>query len=192
MSSMWSSKAGQVPSVVSKDDLFEGVKDDEEHSINQSNLSAHYKIILKSATYQWFLMSLKRESIFQLGTSQPRIRQSILDKLPTEKFSKRRAPNVHEVFFRLEWQKPMEERLQYEFSEVLKCPGRFSRESIVTTGSPQEAQGLTMRQYLVQIWPANGLKLSNTPQTAIVNFDQRFYGKSANYMRFSAMLIRTQ
>jgi len=176
---IWNSKAGQDLSVIPNDNFFEGVKDDEEDSIDQSDLSAYHQIILDSSAYKWFLMSLKNESILQLVTSERRIRQIILDKLPTGTISKQRTPNFHEVTFNLEWQHAMEEKLRHELSEELKGPYRSPREPIVMTGSPREMQGLTIRQYLTQTWPTNGFQIFNALQRTIMNFDKKFSGKSA-------------
>jgi hypothetical protein len=85
--SMWNSKDGQDHTAHQNEDLFEGVKDDEEESIDQSELSAYHNIIVDSSAYKWFLANLVKESILKLGTLQPRIRQRILDELPTGKLA---------------------------------------------------------------------------------------------------------
>jgi hypothetical protein len=86
---MWSSKAEQDHSVLPNTELFEGVQDDNKDPINQSKLSAYHKIILDSTAYEWFLQSVATEAIIELETSQPRIRQYILNKLSTGTVSKR-------------------------------------------------------------------------------------------------------
>ena len=108
---MWSSKAGQDYSVHLNTKLFEGVQDDDEDPIDQSDLSTYQKNILDSPAYEWFLGNVTKESILKLETPQQCIRQQILDKLPTGTISERRTPKVYKVTFDLEWQHTMEKRL---------------------------------------------------------------------------------
>ncbi len=176
--SMWISKTGQDYPIHHNADLFEGVKDDEEDPIDQSELSAYHKIILDSPAYEWFLSNVVKESIIKLETSQPRIRQLILDKLPTGIISKRRTPKVYEVTFDLEWQHTMEERLRHELSEESKYPKPFFRGFIVMIGSPCEAQGLTIKEYLTQTWPMTGLKLFDALRKAATSFARHSFGES--------------
>jgi len=166
---MWNRNAGQDHSVQLIEDLFEGVKDDEEDSIDQSEFSVYHNIIVGSPAYKWFLTSLTRESMLQLRTPQPRIRQRILDKLPTGTISKRRNPDIHKVTFELEWDDAMEESLRHEYPEQWGRSYRLFRSSIILTGSPREAQGLTMGQYLAQTWPTIGLQLLFSLHAAVIN-----------------------
>lgn len=112
--SMWMSKAEQDHSAQPKGDLFEGVKEVEEDSINQVELSGYHSIIVESPAYKWFLTNVANEFNLQLGTPQPRIRQRILDELPTGTISKQRNPYTYEVTIDLEWHQPMEKRFQDE------------------------------------------------------------------------------
>jgi hypothetical protein len=182
---MWNSKAGEDHSFILNEDLFEEVQDDEENSIAPSDLTAYHKIVLESTAYKLFLLSLKSESSLQLETSEPRIRQRILDRLPTGLTSKRRAPSVHEVTFGLPWGHKMEERLRKELlvlSEKLKGPDQSFNQLIITTGSLREAQGLTIKQYLAQTWPTNGLQILHTLQMAITKLEKNFICKSIDQM----------
>src|SRR5947207_15353213 len=70
---MWDSKAGDDYSLIESDDLFKGVKDDEDEIIDQVDLPAYYKIILDSAAYGWLLASLRKESFLQWSAIQPRV-----------------------------------------------------------------------------------------------------------------------
>jgi hypothetical protein len=175
---MWISKTGQDYPIHHNADFFEGVKDDDEDLIDQSELDAYHKIILDSPAYEWFLSNVVKESIIKLEISQPRIRQRILDKLPTGIISKHRIPKAYEVTFDLEWQHTMEERLRHELSEESKYPKPFFREFIVMTGSPCEAQGLTIKEYLTQTWPVTGLKLFDALGNAVTSIAQHSLGKS--------------
>jgi hypothetical protein len=176
--SMWMSKAEQDYSAQPKGELFEGVKEDEEDSIDQDELSGYHNIIVESPAYEWFLTNIANEFILQLGTPQPRIRQQILDGLPTGTISKRRSPDTHEVTIDLEWHHAMEERLRDELLVGPRRPSRLFRSSIVMAGSPREAQGLTIKQYLARTWPTTGFQLLDALDKATTNFERDSYGKS--------------
>ncbi|KAN0089561.1 hypothetical protein V8E51_019821, partial [Hyaloscypha variabilis] len=163
---MWVSKAGQESSVHPNTELFEGVQDEAEDPTNESNLSTYHKNILDSPAYEWFLENVAKESILKLETPRPRIRQQILDQLPPGTISKRRTPKFYEIIFELEWQHDMELGLQYE---LLVESQRQTQPSIVMTGSPWKAQGLSMKHYLAQTWPTTGLQLLDTLEQAIIN-----------------------
>jgi hypothetical protein len=157
---MWIRNAGQDYPMQLNDDLFEGVKD-EDDSIDQNETSGYYNIIVNSPAYKWFLTSLEKESTLQLETPHPRIRQQILDKLPNRNISKKRNPDIYEVIFDLQWDYLMTEKLQYVLSEDTRSLTQSYRPPIVITGSPREAQVLTIQQYLAQTWPLTGLQFLN-------------------------------
>ncbi|KAH7370148.1 hypothetical protein BKA65DRAFT_12028 [Rhexocercosporidium sp. MPI-PUGE-AT-0058] len=169
---MWSSKAEQDHPGLPNTELFEGVQDDDDDPIDQSELSTYHKTILDSTAYEWFLWNVASEAMIRLETSQPRIRQHILDKLPTGTISKRQTPKVYEVIFDLEWHHAKEERLQYELSEEFNHP---LRPSIIITGSPRQAQGLSIKQYLAQTWPMIGLHLLEALNKATMNTSKHYY-----------------
>lgn len=174
---MWNSNSAQKDSVVPYEDLFEGVGDHEEDEIDQSALSAYHKIILSSPAYEWFIATVAKESVLRSETDHQRIRRHILDKLPTGIISKRRTPDMHQVMFKLEWHHSMNERLRCELSENL-LPVQPHRPSIIMTGSTQEAQGLTIKQYLAQTWPITGLQILEVLHTAVTRHTQQSYGRS--------------
>jgi len=172
--SMWNSKSGQVPSLISKDEFFEGVDDDDEGLLFQNDANSLNQAVLETTAYKWFLATLAKESTLQWGTSGSGIRQTILDNLSTGKLSKRRSPNVHEVTFHLEWVYHMQAIL----SEELRDPDRLYHDSIIATGTALEAQGLTIKQYLLQTWPTIGLQLFEVLQRMSGNLGWPIYGKS--------------
>jgi hypothetical protein len=175
---MWTSKAGQDHSVHSKEELFEGVKDEEEDAIDQSELSAYHNIIVDSPAYQWLLTNLSNEFLLQSWTTEPRIRQRILDKLPTGTISKQRSPDIHEFTFELELNNAMQESILNGFPQHRRLSNRSFRSFFVLTGSPWEAQGLTVEQYLAQTWPITGLQLIDALEKATTNLARHSLGKS--------------
>jgi hypothetical protein len=187
---MWNSKARQESAPLPTE-LFEGVKDEEEDPIDDSELTRYYTIILQSPAYEWFINALAKESSLQFDTPQPRIRQRILDKLPTGKISKRSTPDIHQVTIDLEWRHSMEEMLRLEVLEELNSSIQSYSSPIIITGSQQAAQGLSIKQYLAQTWPITGLQLLYTLTTGIDIAPQShgMFNPSANSYD---MLIRIQ
>ncbi|KAE9362873.1 hypothetical protein N431DRAFT_424261, partial [Stipitochalara longipes BDJ] len=183
--SMWNSKSEQIPSLISKDQLFEGVNNDDEDLLDPSDLNSFNQAVLGSTAYKWFLITLAKESSLQWRTSESRIRQKILDKLPTGTLSKRRSPNVHEITFRLGWGYHMKAIL----SEELRDPDRLCYDSIIATGTPLEAQGLTIKQYLLQTWPMIGLQLLEVLQRMSRNLNRPFYASLAGNVQLEVQLM---
>jgi hypothetical protein len=157
---MWIRNSGQDYPIRPNDDLFEGVKDDED-STHENEISAYHNIIINSPAYKWFLTNLEKESTLQLETPHPRIRQQILDKLPTRTISKRQNPEIYKINFYHKWDYEMVDKLQHVLSEESGYLIQPYRPRIVMTGYSQEAQGLTIQQYLAQTWPSTGLHLLN-------------------------------
>jgi hypothetical protein len=186
--SMWDSKAGEDRSVIETDDLYQGVKDDEDEITDRVDLPVYHKTILDSAAYEWFLASLRKEITLQWSATQPRvmvesIRQRILDQLPTGTISKRRALGGHEVKFDLQWGDTFKGWLEHEnFDQLIGSDQSFA-ELITVTGSAEEAQALTIKQYLSQTWPASGQRLLDVLQNTINSRYHHYSGKITNYRR---------
>ncbi|KFY28123.1 hypothetical protein V491_00626 [Pseudogymnoascus sp. VKM F-3775] len=167
--SMWDSKSGENDTVTESDELFKGVRDEDDEITNEVDLSIYHGIILKSPSYEWLLSSLKKECFLQWGLRQPRImvdniRQNVLDKLPTRTISKRRPNRGCGVKFIIQQNDDTEggNRLLWKsISETLLS------ELITVTGCQEESQALTVKQYLHQTWPTCGLQLLSALQKAI-------------------------
>ena len=182
---MWDRKASVVDTEVEKDDFFSGVKDAEEEDIEPATLPAYIKTVLDSSSYEWFIASLKKQLLLQLNAMQPHntveaIRQRILEKLPTGSISKKHAPYAHTVTFDIDWQEAMEKRLRNEVLEPsLRSSGSLF-DYMTVTGSPDEAQALTIRQYMNQTWPANGLQLLDILQGMLTSSNGHYSGEILN------------
>jgi hypothetical protein len=184
--SMWNSKAGEDRLVIETDDLYQGVKDDEDEITDRVGLPEYHKIILNSAAYEWFLASLKKEITLQWSVTQPRvmvesIRQRILDQLPTGTISKRKALGGHEVQFDLQCGDTFKRWLKHENFDQLIRPDQLFTELITVTGSADEAQALTIKQYLSQTWPTSGLRLLDVLENTINSRYHHYSGKITNY-----------
>ncbi|KUJ16939.1 uncharacterized protein LY89DRAFT_733938 [Mollisia scopiformis] len=156
---MWSSKAEEDHPLSERDEFFKGVKDEDE-IIPEIDLAVYQQVILNSPAYEWFISSVRKELSIQCSTNQPpvmieNIRRKILEKLPTGVLSKRRALGACEVQFELRWENEKEGELPNElYTQLTQVEN-----SLVLTGSPKVAQGLTVREYLSQTWLANGSRL---------------------------------
>jgi hypothetical protein len=182
---MWDQNVGHDIPILPCDDLFNGVnEDDEEDSSQEEELSKYHHLLVESPAYKWFLTSLSNESVIQLESSHPRIRQQILEKLPTGKISKRRTPVIHEVSFNVEWRPTMNERLLCAYSEDMNGPNLPHNESLVITGSPNKSQALTMKQYITQTWSSNGSLVFDVLYTASTSANKYIHSKSTNCTSF--------
>jgi len=177
---MWSSKAKENHPVAERDDLFKGVKDEDENILG-IDLAVYQQAILNSPAYEWFLSSVRKELSLQWSTNQPpvmieNIRKKILEKLPTGILSKRRALGACEVQFDLQWEDEKEGDLSHElYIQLTKAEN-----SLVLTGSPKVAQELTIREYLSQTWFTNGSRLLDVILEAVHDSDYTYSGEAFN------------
>ena len=170
--------------VFENDTHFEGVEDEVDDLTEVTKLPLYNNRILKSAAYEWFIVTLKKESALQWTATYPRvmiedIRRKILNQLSTQITGKRRAPDTHSVTFGLVWQDTMGKQL---LCKVEKPTGseKTSSENIIITGSREEAQALTVQQYFRQTWPANWQRLLEVLRKAI---DSSGYSSGMNISR---------
>ncbi|KAL6409982.1 Homeobox protein HOY1 [Ilyonectria robusta] len=172
---LWQSKDAENPTHTAEaldEDLFEGVNDDEDGPIEEVNLPTYCKTIFDSPAYEWFLSNCRKEVMLQWGRSCPRtmtecIRRNLLSRFPTGTISKRYAPKPHELTFVLKWNSLMEHRLQNENFEPSSWPAQSLPIFVALTGSPDEAQALTIKEYMNQTWPTNSAKMFDAIQNAI-------------------------
>ncbi|KAH7144199.1 hypothetical protein B0J13DRAFT_622763 [Dactylonectria estremocensis] len=166
--SLWRSRDNEdAASEVEADEYFYGVKDDEDQDdhIENIGLSVYQKVITDSQAYKWFLATCKKEvSLQQEATksgvmTNESIRRSLMEKLPTGTISKRHSPSNHEVAFILEGHRHIALRLECDNVEPASWSPRSFSDFVVLTGSANQAQALTIEQYMCQTWPENGLQM---------------------------------
>ncbi|KAL6400185.1 homeobox protein hoy1 [Ilyonectria robusta] len=187
--SMWRSRDGEdATPAADGDDYFHGVNDDEDQDdhIENIDLSAYQKVIFDSQAYKWFLATCKKEVTLQreVTTSSSSctrtnesIRRSLREKLPTGTISKRYAPSRHEMTFVLGGHLRIALCLERETVEPASRPSR-SFPDLVVTGSVNQAQALTIKQYMCQTWPANGLQMLQALEEGMQNPKNLESGKS--------------
>lgn len=176
--SMWDSKAGEDLFSTEKEDLYQGVKDIDDEIIDGS---AYHSAIINSAAYEWFLKNLKKECSLQWSPTQSRvmidsIREIILAKLPTKTISKRRTLPGYEIEFSLEWNSEMAGELGDGLLGFWR-PGVPLSELITVTGSAEDAQVLTIKDYLTQTWPLSGPRLLEVLQNTIAHPYRHYSGR---------------
>lgn len=177
--SMWDRKAEDDGS---KDGLYQRVTDDKDDITNQADLPVYHKIIFASPAYEWLIANLRNQVILQWNAKQPhviakRIRQQILDNLPTGTVGKQTALFGHKVKFDLQWGDTFKGWFEHEsIGRFIQSDQPFA-EFIAVTGSAEEAQALTIKQYLCQTWPKGGPQLLGVLQNAINSHDRYYSGK---------------
>jgi hypothetical protein len=117
--------------------------------------STYQKFIYKSPAYQWLLASLCRELI--LASTHPNtrdtIRHKILSILPHyPRISRKRPAAALRIRFALNWDPRQFVETQGHKEQLDDVIER----SITLTGSTKDAQALTCKEYLCQVWPASG------------------------------------
>jgi hypothetical protein len=190
---LWSAKSVEdVQFPTESDDLFDGVEDESDLELTeQMDLPTHYKLILESSAYKWFIENLKKEISLRWSTKQPRImidiRNRILNGLPTGVISKRRPPKTHEVKFHVQMDiKELQVRKYHARYNGTAFPLFSDRFSI--TGDADEAQILTVRQYMSQTWPSAGIDILDLIEKVLDSFDaDRSYGKSMNKIAYEIL-----
>lgn len=112
--------------------------------------------ILKSPAYRWLIGSLRRESILKRATPvdvMSRIGADILAALPAPRSVSRGVSSQrYKATLELRWDALLflEEQSYTEPAETAL------RRAITITGSADDAQAATTRDYLVQTWPNGG------------------------------------
>jgi hypothetical protein len=178
--SMWDRRAEDDRST---DDIHQGVTDDKDEITNQADVPVYHKIIFDSAAYKWLLASLINETILQWSTKESHvmvkgIRQRILDQLPTGTVGKQRALFGHKVKFDLQWGDTFKGWFEHETIDRCIRSDQSFAELITVTGSAEEAQALTIKQYLYQTWPKRGPQLLGVLQNAINSHEHYYSGKT--------------
>ena len=166
---MWTQKLEHDPSI-ENDTGCEGVENEVDEPLELTALPVYNKI-LENTAYDSFTTSLKKEFTLQMPANQPlamieSVRRKILNRLPPAIINKLKAPSAYAMKFDLHWCVEMERSLQREFERPTES-AQWLLHGITVTGSPAEAQALTIEQYLRQTWPVNGQGLLNVLRKTI-------------------------
>lgn len=162
---LWNGKASMDQDTIpNSETLFDGIEDDEDECIGLFALSAHSEAIFKSRALTWLVSNLRSRLLLQWETdgseelAANRIRQEILQALPSGKISKKRPPLDHQVTFRLSW------------AHVLNRPreGRPTLQDIVViTACSGKALAASVEEYLSQTYPETWLSVFEFLEHAI-------------------------
>jgi hypothetical protein len=137
------------PEPFENDDTFE---DDTEPT---SDASPYRDFIVKTPAYSWLVASLQREATLTRATPNlmENIRGKILGALPSCHKVSRKAPSLeYKATFELDWD-PLSFVKEQQYTEN---PDEALERAITLTGSANDAQAMTTREYLSQTWPATG------------------------------------
>ncbi|KAH6999534.1 hypothetical protein EDB80DRAFT_117897 [Ilyonectria destructans] len=161
--SFWYDQAKKDDTIMDKGALFKGVKDMDDEEIPQAEISAYKRAVFGSAAYSRLIATISNEQWIDRGGTKARalverIRNRILDALPTGSMSKRRLPTLSGVVFRLQW-RPWELRLEQEGARHGLAMSQAFSDAITVTGSSDVSQATTIRTYLYNTWPSSSINL---------------------------------
>lgn len=175
-------------------ELFQGVKEPNDDDFMSSvTLNDYNRVVVGSVSFAWLSESLKKEMSLRWGSDGIHcIRQEILSHLPTGNISKSRPPNTHEVEFRVAGWFP------HHKSSHGSPPadGQELFDSTVLVYSSCEAQAISVKNYLAQVWPltwrpVHGLLLSVMRGSRNKVFNGELYKQSREaFTYFSSNITR--
>jgi hypothetical protein len=113
------------------------------------------EFIVKTPAYGWLITSLQREATLTRATPDivEDIREKILRALPSPYMVNRKVPSQeYKATFELDWD-PLSFVKEQQYTEN---PDEALERVITLTGSANDAQAVTSREYLSQTWPATG------------------------------------
>lgn len=171
---LWSRKENEgSPLEPEQDDLFEGVRDEEEEDIaGNAKMAMHRDYVLNSTAYQWFITSLRKQLSLDWGVhsvyvteadSCRQIHQSIMSKMSSGIISKHRPPERHHARFRINI-RPDVFRGHQE--------GLVASSMVFTSSAPNIIEASTLQDYLRRTWPSGGMSLANLVQRVCCGEDE--------------------
>lgn len=134
--------------------------------------------LVNSSAYDWLQDALSREIILQPANPDIRngIRKATFSLLPPGRVSRFRDAQSYNVVFEMDWDpKSFVKGQGYEepFSDAIGM-------AITLTGSSQDAQALTVDQYLSQTWPSIGKHIMRIIQEVLYGkWKEGRYSKSS-------------
>ncbi|KAF7556111.1 hypothetical protein G7Z17_g1593 [Cylindrodendrum hubeiense] len=141
---------------IDEPDVHENDSTSEDMFRSPPNLDDYKQFIESSQAYQWLLLRIKRYSqmdrsglslMLDIGLS---IRNHLLSFAPLRKVSRHKAPISVEMSFSLDWNL----RQFIQDQEYTGAPEDIFDCIICLTGTSQQAQAMTVSEYMEQTWPA--------------------------------------
>ncbi|KAI9685935.1 MAG: hypothetical protein M1822_004213 [Bathelium mastoideum] len=132
------------------------------------NTSAYHDFIVKTAAYNWLVASLRKETTLTRPNPDlmENIRTEIFAALPSIHRVSRRVPSQgYKVIFELDWD-PLSFVKEQQYIE---SADKALERAITLTGSANDAQALTTREYLRQMWPTTGEHVMRLVTIAVQN-----------------------
>ncbi|KAF2690251.1 hypothetical protein K458DRAFT_280092, partial [Lentithecium fluviatile CBS 122367] len=114
--------------------------------------------IVQTPAYSWLVASVQREATLTRATPDlmENIKEKILGALPSSHRVSRKAPlQEYKAIFELAWD-PLSFVKEQQYTET---PEEALERAITLTGTANDAQAMTTREYLCQTWPATGKHL---------------------------------
>ncbi|CZR60699.1 uncharacterized protein PAC_10595 [Phialocephala subalpina] len=153
--------------------------DDEVDGEEKLDSSPYREFILKTPAYEWLLTSLQREVALKRANPDlmENIGRAVLGALPSyRKNVSRKIPSQeYEAMFELEWD-PLSFVKEQKYTE---SPDEALERAITLTGTANDAQAVTTKEYLIQTWPATGTHVMRLV-TDLVRVPYRRAGATVN------------
>ena len=159
-----------VPTSLEPDENDDALEDDTEPT---PDAGLYRDLILKTPAYSWLVACLQREAALSRATPDlmEDIREKILRALPSSHKVSRKAPSQeYKATFELDWD-PLSFVKEQQYTE---SPDEALGRAITLTGSSNDAQALTPREYLYQTWPATGKHMMQLVTDVIRNITDHY------------------
>ena len=144
------------PSPIDASDSGDSDDDDDDDGVDLDSDFYHYKDLVScNPSFDWLLGALRSEAILQSTHTKVKdeLRAVIMTKLRAPRHVSRRAATpAYHATFDLDWD-PLAFVREQEYAEPATV---VLKRAIVLNGSTDDAQALTVTDYLTQTWPAHG------------------------------------
>lgn len=168
--SEWNGVQGEPDFDGGRPDATDQSEDSED--LDASSDSGQYVHFIKQhPAYDWLIENLIRETRLSQGGSDnmQKIKREVLSVLPSSRniIGRNSAPQEFTAIFEVSWDPSLFTK-QQGYSE----PAHLVLESIITlTGSLVEAQALTTKEYMQQVWPVTGQYMLRLVATSLQALD---------------------
>lgn len=157
-------------------DLFEGVPEDNDDERDDINGLPHYRdTITNSTAYKWLISKL--HNVLDLMPTQPNtmgeisdyIHDSFAHKPQFRQFSRATNPHICDMEFIVDWD-PL---IFLEEQSYDGPPEEVIARALTLTGTMENAQALTVEQYLKQTWHKSGEEVLALVQKLVKSGERR-------------------
>jgi hypothetical protein len=150
-----------------RDEIFEGVEDDEGADFGVPDEAAYNKTIINSQAYSWLISTLQTRMTMNWSSISNKdisslltIRNELMRAIPTGLISRKRQPQTHEVLFRIALS-----AIPWHEASVILPDEEFSLFSRTVVVHGDEPQLTSIKGYVEQLWPGSCIRISGLFRT---------------------------